>query len=160
MRNAGMLVLTTFAVLIAIPALIATEVPTVKAPNTLTASEKAAGWRLVWDGKTTDGWHSAKTGAFPTSGWEIADGVLTVHETNDLDSAGGGNIITRERFSSFELRVDFKITPGANSGIKYFVQSNLDPENKTGATAPPIATTGAIVVSASGSPGAPAPLGG
>ena len=101
--------------------------------NTLTESEKAEGWRLLWDGKTTDGWRNAKDEPFPTNKWEIADGVLTVLEAKDSFSVGGGNIITREKFASFELLVDFKVTPGANSGVKYFVQSNLDPNNRTGA---------------------------
>ncbi len=101
--------------------------------NTLTESEKAAGWRLLWDGKTTEGWRSVKGETFPARKWEIANGVLTVREANDPLSVGRGSIITRERFTSFELVADFQLTPGANSGIKYFVQSNLDPENQTGA---------------------------
>ncbi len=107
--------------------------PTALVPNTLTAQEKRAGWRLLWDGKTTDGWRSAKGETFPDHGWSIANGVLTVHDNKGAESAGGGDIITRERFSSFELVTDFKITPGANSGIKYFVQPNLDPVTGTGA---------------------------
>ncbi len=93
--------------------------------NTLTESEKADGWRLLWDGKTTDGWRGARADTFPTKGWKIADGVLIEHGSSDDADTDGGDIVTRERFSSFELVADFKITPGANSGIKYFVQSNL-----------------------------------
>lgn len=108
--------------------------PTAAAPlNTLTESEKAAGWRLLWDGRTTDGWRSARADTFPTKGWTIADGVLSVHDAGGAESAGGGDIITLERFSSFELVADFKITPGANSGIKYFVQPNLKSINANGA---------------------------
>ena len=103
--------------------------------NTLTAEERAAGWRLLWDGKTTDGWRSAKAETFPTNGWVIKDGVLTVLATDGKEAAGPGDIITCERFSEFELVADFKITPGANSGIKYFVQPNLDPITGTGAKA-------------------------
>ncbi len=99
-------------------------------PNTLTDTEKAAGWRLLWDGKTTEGWRSPKSDAFPKKGWSIKDGVLTVHDNKGEESAGGGDIITKERFSEFELLVDFKLTPGANSGIKYFVQPNLAPIDK------------------------------
>ena len=100
------------------------------APNTLTPPERAAGWQLLWDGKTTAGWRSAKSEDFPTHGWAIRDGVLTVHENGGEESAGGGDIITRERYANFELVVDFKMTPGCNSGIKIFVQPNLPPVDK------------------------------
>jgi hypothetical protein len=61
-------------------------------------------------------------------------GVLTVHDNKGEESTGGGDIITRKRYSDFELTADFKITPGANSGIKIFVQPNLSPIDKvTGA---------------------------
>jgi hypothetical protein len=103
--------------------------------NTLSEQEKKDGWRLLWDGKTTEGWRSAKAETFPAKGWTISNGVLTVHENKGAESTGGGDIITRERFSSFELLADFKITPGANSGIKYFVQPNLDPITGSGAKA-------------------------
>jgi hypothetical protein len=108
---------------------------TTGAPNTLSAQEKADGWRLLWDGKTTDGWRSARAQEFPKSGWTIKEGELIVNETGGKEAAAGGDIITREKFADFELRVDFKITPGANSGIKYFVQPNLDPITGTGAKA-------------------------
>jgi hypothetical protein len=103
--------------------------------NTLSAQEKKNGWRLLWDGKTTDGWRSSKSESFPEKGWTIKDGILTVHENNGAESVGGGDIITRERFANFELMVDFKLTPGANSGVKYFVQPNLDSITGTGAKA-------------------------
>jgi len=102
-------------------------------PNRLTDAEKAAGWRLLWDGKTTEGWRGAKRETFPQKGWSIKDGVLTVLASGGAESAAGGDIVTLERYSQFELRVDFKITPGANSGIKYFCQPNLDPVTGTGA---------------------------
>jgi hypothetical protein len=109
--------------------------------NTLTAEEQAAGWRLLWDGKTTTGWRSAKAENFPTKGWEIKDGVLSVLATGGAESAAGGDIITRARYSQFELVLDFKITPVANSGIKYFCQPNLDPITGTGAKT----TTGSAI---------------
>ena len=99
--------------------------------NTLTHAEKAAGWRLLWDGKTTGGWRSAKVETFPEKGWQIADGVLTVLASDGGESTVGGDIITKERYAQFELVLDFKITPGANSGIKYFCQPNLSPIDKT-----------------------------
>jgi hypothetical protein len=99
--------------------------------NSLTAAEKAAGWRLLWDGKTPDGWRSARNDKFPARGWEIKDGVLTVHAGGETGSGGGGDIVTRERYSQFELVADFKITEGANSGIKYICQPNLNTRTGT-----------------------------
>ncbi len=95
-------------------------------PNTLSDEEKAAGWRLLWDGKTTDGWRSARSEEFPKSGWEVKDGLLIIHEAGGGESDAAGDIITREKFSDFELVVDFKLTPGANSGIKYYVDPELN----------------------------------
>jgi hypothetical protein len=103
------------------------------APNTLTEREKADGWQLLWDGKTTDGWRSPKSDEFPVKSWHIAAGVLTVDPglTNgEAEAQLGGDIITRERYSNFELQVDFKMTTGCNSGIKIFVQPSISPVDK------------------------------
>lgn len=63
----------------------------------------------------------------------MREGVLTVHASGGEESSGGGDIITRKRYSNFELIADFKITPGANSGIKIFVQPNIAPiDRRTG----------------------------
>jgi hypothetical protein len=95
-------------------------------PNTLTAYELRKGWRLLWDGKTSEGWRSAKSDKFPERGWQIKDGVLTVLESGGGEAAHGGDIITKETFSQFELIVEFNMTEGANSGIKYFVDPELN----------------------------------
>jgi len=95
-------------------------------PNTLSAKEKADGWKLLWDGKTTDGWRSARGDNFPDHGWKIADGILTVEAADGAESGNGGDIITIEEYANFILKVDFRITPGANSGIKYFVDPGLN----------------------------------
>lgn len=105
------------------------------APNTLSAREKREGWRLLWDGKSTKGWRGAKSDTFPTRGWVVKDGVLTVLATGGAEAAAGGDIVTRDRYSEFELTLEFQIAPGANSGIKYFCQPNLDPITGTGAKA-------------------------
>ncbi|MBC8009225.1 MAG: DUF1080 domain-containing protein [Burkholderiales bacterium] len=102
------------------------------AANTLTTAEKAAGWRLLWDGRTSDGWRSAKADTFPSAGWTLGDGVLSVAATGGGEARAAGDIITRERFTDFELLVDFKITPGANSGIKYYVQPGIAAISSTG----------------------------
>jgi hypothetical protein len=101
--------------------------------NTLTDQEKADGWKLLWDGKTTDGWHSPNTDKFPTQSWNIQDGILTVDQglTNgEAESQSGGDIITHDRYSNFELSVDFNRSRGCNSGVKIFVQPNISPIDK------------------------------
>jgi Domain of Unknown Function (DUF1080) len=102
------------------------------AANTLTVQEKSAGWRLLWDGKTTDGWRSAFAENFPQKSWLIKDGEFIVLSSGDGESQAGGDIITREKFSSFELKVDFKITTNCNSGIKYFVHPGIGAITATG----------------------------
>ena len=83
---------------------------------TLSNKEKKEGWILLFDGKTSAGWKSYRNSPFPEKGWVIENGVLTI------DSAGkGGDIITEEQFSNFELSIEFRVTKGANSGIKYFI---------------------------------------
>lgn len=94
-------------------------------PNRLTEYEKAKGWRLLWDGKTTEGWKGAKLAGFPDKGWQIEDGVLSVLASGGGEARHGGDIVTTEEFSDFELQLDFRLTPGANSGIKYFVDPTL-----------------------------------
>ncbi|MCK4747445.1 MAG: DUF1080 domain-containing protein, partial [Bacteroidales bacterium] len=97
--------------------------------NELTAEEKRIGWKLLWDGHTTDGWRGAKLDHFPESGWSMENGLLSVHASGGAESAHGGDIVTMKKYKSFILEVDFRITEGANSGIKYFV----DPDLNTGA---------------------------
>ncbi|SFD30718.1 protein of unknown function [Algibacter lectus] len=94
--------------------------------NQLTIDEKKKGWKLLWDGKTTNGWRGAKLEEFPKSGWQIEDGVLSVLASGGAESTAGGDIVTTEQFGDFELTVDFKLTPGANSGIKYYVDTNIN----------------------------------
>ena len=81
---------------------------------------------LLWDGRTGKGWRGAKLDHFPDKGWEMADGILTVMESGGGESEHGGDIVTIDRFSNFELEIDFMITEGANSGIKYLVQTELN----------------------------------
>ena len=107
------------------------------APNTLSAAEKAAGWQLLWDGKTLDGWVGEKNGCKtpPTKGWKIEDGVLTVLPRSGVRGkklpkeqaalGGGGDLVTVKAFRDFELSVDFRLTKAANSGIKYFYNQKL-----------------------------------
>lgn len=94
--------------------------------NTVSPVEAKQGWKLLWDGKTTNGWRGAKVNTFPESGWKIENGMLKVINANGAESANGGDIVTIKKYKNFELSVDFKITDGANSGIKYFVDTDLN----------------------------------
>lgn len=90
-------------------------------PNTLNHWEKKNGWKLLFDGKTSNGWTGAYKDHFPEKGWEIKDGVLKVLSSEGKESTNGGDIVTKEKFSAFDLSFEFKLTAGANSGLKYFV---------------------------------------
>ncbi|CAM3323882.1 DUF1080 domain-containing protein [Zobellia roscoffensis] len=94
--------------------------------NKLTEREKSEGWQLLWDGKTTNGWRGAKLSRFPSEGWSIANGELIVADAGGAESENGGDIVTVKKYGNFEMEVDFKITKGANSGIKYFVDTDLN----------------------------------
>ena len=96
--------------------------------NTLTAAEKKQGWKLLFDGKTSTGWVGAYKDHFPDKGWEIKDGIIRVLGADGRQGQNGGDIITTGEYSAFDLQFDFMITPGANSGVKYFVA--LKEENK------------------------------
>ena len=96
-------------------------------PNTLADLEASLGWRLAWDGTTTTGWRGAHREAFPEDGWSIHDGILTVEESGGGEARHGGDIVTLDEFESFEFQLEFRITEGANSGIKYFVTEDYDP---------------------------------
>ena len=94
--------------------------------NTISAEEKAMGWKLLWDGKTTEGWRGAKLTTFPEKGWIVENGILKVLSSTGGESTNGGDIVTTRKYKNFELSVDFMITKGANSGIKYFVDTDLN----------------------------------
>lgn len=96
-------------------------------PNQVAEKEKAMGWALAWDGKTTDGWRGAHKESFPEEGWSIEDGQLIVLESGGGESRNGGDIITEEEYSAFEFQLEFLLTDGANSGIKYFITEGYGP---------------------------------
>ncbi len=97
--------------------------------NMLTPFEKAGGWKLLFDGKSSAGWKGAYQKGFPAKGWEIKNGILGVLPSDGAESTNGGDIVTTEQFSAFDLSFEFKLTPGANSGVKYFVTLS---ENNSG----------------------------
>lgn len=83
-------------------------------PNTLSSEEKAAGWKLLFDGTTTDGWVSIGKTAFPERGWSVQDGSLVLAK-----AAKAGDIVTKDSYENFELTWEWKIGPAGNSGLKY-----------------------------------------
>ena len=101
--------LAATAVLVLLPAVV--PALSAQSPNTLSPAERAAGWRLLFDGKTTAGWRGFKMDSMP-AGWQVVDGALT-------RVAAAGDIVTREQFRDFELSLEWNVAPGGNSGIFY-----------------------------------------
>jgi hypothetical protein len=93
-------------------------------PNTLSAAERAAGWRLIFDGRTTAGWRGFRQPSMP-AGWQVVDGALT-------RVSGGGDIITVDQFADFELTLEWRIAPSGNSGIMYRVSESGEATFHTG----------------------------
>lgn len=106
-------VLTCAAALL-LPVLAFAETFAETAPNTLSSEEKAAGWKLLFDGKTTEGWRTLGKEGFPKDGWSVKDGVLSLAK-----GPGGGDIVTKESFNDFELTWEWRLQEAGNSGLKY-----------------------------------------
>ncbi|MEL7587131.1 MAG: DUF1080 domain-containing protein [Prolixibacteraceae bacterium] len=99
-----------------------TDIPVVNLiANNLSPQERAQGWKLLFDGKTTQGWRGAGKDAFPAKGWQVKNGELIVQAAQGAEAGNGGDIVTLDEYSTFELKLDFMMTEGANSGIKYFI---------------------------------------
>jgi hypothetical protein len=88
--------------------------------NQLTRKEKASGWKLLFDGKSTQGWRSFKKESFPDQGWVVEEGWLHCLGKGG-GNKGGGDIITDAEFGDFDLQWEWKLAPAGNSGVKYFV---------------------------------------
>jgi hypothetical protein len=84
---------------------------TASAVTTLTAEQRAAGWRSLFDGTSTSAWRGYKQESLP-AGWSIVDGILT-------KTGSANDIITRDKFGNFELALDWKLAPGGNAGVFY-----------------------------------------
>ena len=79
--------------------------------TTLTADQRAAGWRSLFDGTSTSAWRGYQSPTLP-AGWSIVDGVLT-------KSGSVGDLLSKEQFGNFELALDWNLSPGGNAGIFY-----------------------------------------
>src|SRR5688572_14672557 len=100
-------------------------------PNELTAEERAAGWRLLFDGTSLAGWRGLGYDSVPTAHWRVVDGAIVktpsakVRRQADGQPAAGGDLMSVDSFRDFELAFQWRVTPGANSGVKYNVSEEL-----------------------------------
>ena len=102
-----------------------------QSPNELTTAERANGWRLLFDGTTLTGWRGLGYDSVPSAHWRVVDGAIVkiptaqVQRQPDGQPAAGGDLMTVEAFRDFELAFEWRVTPGANSGVKYNVSEEL-----------------------------------
>lgn len=90
-------------------------------PNNLSEAEKKNGVSLLFDGVSTTGWRGAYKPGFPQNGWVVKDGTIRVMPSTGGESVNGGDIVSEKEYGAFILQFEFKLTDGANSGVKYFV---------------------------------------
>jgi hypothetical protein len=90
-------------------------------PNTLTAEEKAAGWKLLFDGTTMKGWRGYLKPDASGLRWTVHDGCIGLPEGGGQDTLGERDLITTDTYGDFDVRFTWKVEPGSNSGVKYFV---------------------------------------
>jgi len=95
------------------------------AANTLTPAEKAAGWKLLFDGKTWNGWRGFRRDKVPGEGWAIEEGTIKHLAGKGEQSQQGGDLITVGKYDNFELQLEWRVSPGANSGIKYLIDEDM-----------------------------------
>ncbi len=101
------------------------------AANTLTQAEQEAGWTLLFDGTSFDGWTGLGRDSIPKGHWKILDGTIRKVESGEVPTAPdgqpleGGDIMTTDTYRDFELKLEWKASEGGNSGIKYNVSDSL-----------------------------------
>jgi hypothetical protein len=113
----------TFAAAVAIAPL-AAQAPDKKAPVKSTSSTTTAdggGWIQLFDGKDLKGWRGYKKPDATETRWKVEDGILTLPSNGAGDTHGARDLITDATFDQFDLRWEWKIAQGGNSGVKYFV---------------------------------------
>lgn len=90
-------------------------------PNNLSEAEIKNGVSLLFDGTSTTGWRGAYKPGFPQKGWVVKDGTIRVMPSTGGESVNGGDIVSEKEYGAFIFQFEFKLTDGANSGVKYFV---------------------------------------
>ena len=121
----------------------------VTAANQLSASERAAGWRLLFDGTSFSGWRGLGYPGVPAEHWTIEDGAIKKVATSKVSKQAngrpvpGGDLMTEAKFRDFELAWDWKITPVGNTGLKYNVSEALSTGVPETAMRPSTGTPGA-----------------
>ena len=104
--------------------------PSAAPANELTAAEKKAGWHLLFDGKTFNGWRGFHKQVVP-EGWIIEDNCISRVQAEGQLGQAGGDLITVDQFDNFEMSLEWKISKGGNSGIKYLVSESLPPTGRS-----------------------------
>lgn len=98
--------------------------------NNISPQEEKLGVKLLFNGKNFDGWREVHGTSQPNKRWKIEEGILSVGKSDGSET--GNDIVTKEQYGAFELTFDFKLSPGANSGVKYFVDEQYDSGGKSG----------------------------
>jgi hypothetical protein len=99
-----------------------------QSPAAAPAGAKASdgGWISLFDGKSLTGWRGYKKPDVAGTRWSVQDGLLTLPAKDGKDTRGSRDIITTETFDQFELIWEWKVSPGGNSGLQYFVLEDMD----------------------------------
>jgi hypothetical protein len=114
----------------------ASKVPATASVNNLTAKEKKEGFQLLFDGKTTAGWHTYGRDAVGQA-WKVVDGALYFDTTRTgRRIQGGGDMTTNKEYENFHLKLEWKAAPGTNSGIIFLVHEDTSKYKATYATGP------------------------
>ena len=111
-RTGSVAALASFTLLLSLPAGTAAA----GEPNRLSSEEKEAGWKLLFDGESLNGWRAYRKDAPPAAGWTVQDGLL-----HKIRGERGGDIVTTEKFDDFELYWEWRVESGGNNGVKYLV---------------------------------------
>jgi hypothetical protein len=103
--------------------------------NVLTDKEKNDDWEMLFDGKSTKGWHAYGKDK-PGTDWKIVDGTLMLEPAKEGEQKNGGDLVTDEEFSNFDFKIDWKISPKGNSGIIFYIHEEPDVYHESYNTGP------------------------